>query len=72
MLAVLPELKPSELSGRVRFEVPQKQGAAIRSRLAAHGIPATLCLPDLGDQTAIEVPAGITPAAILSALNSPS
>ena len=72
MLANLPELKPSELSGRVRFEVPEKQGESIRSRLAARGIRATLCLPDYGDQAAIEVPVGITPDAILSALNSPS
>jgi hypothetical protein len=72
MLATLPELKPSELSGRMLFEVPPKQGERIRSRLAAHGIPATLCLPDWGDEAAIEVPAGITPDAILAALNSPS
>jgi hypothetical protein len=72
MLSRLPELKPSELSGRMLFEVPSKQGASIRSRLAARGIPATLYLGDFGDQAAIEVPAGVTPAAILSALNSPS
>jgi hypothetical protein len=70
MLTTLPELKPSELSGRVLFEVPRKQGEKIRSRLAAHGIPATLCLGEFGDQAAIEVPAGVSPDAILAALEA--